>query len=542
MLLSLLLLLRTVTPSVDTLTSAQWREDLHFMAAEMARLHRNLYHQVSREQFDSAVADLDARIPRLSREQILAGFTRIVALVGDGHTHLPLPWDSAAGFGRYPVSLYRFADGFYVTGADSTHAGLVGGRLVSIAGRRAEDLFAAVAPLISRDPGNRMWQRLYAGVYMATPEVLEGLGLVPKGDSATFVVQRDGREHAVELTGGGRPSAKSYNGWVTGGNWVTMHDRLKPPGPLWTRHPDDPFWVEYLPSARAVYLQYNAVQDGEKETVAHFFGRVCAEASRRRAERMIVDLRLNGGGDNTLNAEVVKAIMRTPPFNRRGHLVVIIGRNTFSAAQNLVNSLERYTDAIFVGEPTGANPNQYGDAVPVRLRHSGVVLYVSTLWWQDLDPRDRRPWTAPEIAAEMTSADFRAGRDPALEAALRWREEPTLADRMLAAFRQGDTARAFAEYRAYRDDPRHAYADTDPLLQDAARRAAAARRLPDALAIAELNVREHPRSSVAQAYLAEGYARSGRKDLAIAGFERAVALDPTNSFALARLAQLRAGS
>ena len=540
MLLSLLLLLRVVAPS-DTLTSAEWREDLHFLAAEMARLHRNLYHQVSRQQFDSAVGDLDARIPTLSREQILGGFARLVALAGDGHTHLPLPWDSAAGFGRYPLSLYRFKDGFYVIGADSAHAALVGGKLMSIAGRSADDLFAAVTPLIARDPGNRMWYQLFAGPYMVTPEVLEGLGVTRKGEPATFVVEKNGSERAAELAPGGRSSARGYNGWIVGGGWVTMHDGVKAPGPLWTRHPDDVFWVEYLPSRRAVYVQYNAVQDGEKETVAHFFDRVCAEAARRRADRMIIDLRLNGGGDNTLNAEVVKTIMRTSAINHRGHLFVIIGRNTFSAAQNLVNSLERYTDAIFVGEPTGANPNQYGDAVPVRLQHSGVVVYVSTLWWQDLDPRDRRLWTAPDIAAEMTSADFRAGLDPALEAALRWQNEPPLADQMLQALRQSDTAGAFARYRAYRDDPRHVYADTDRLLQDASRRAADSGRLPDAMAIAELNVREHPRSSDAQAYLAEGYARSGRKEMAITGFERAVALDPTNSFAVTRLAQLRAG-
>lgn len=542
MLLSLFLVLRAMSPSVDTLTSADWREDLHFMAAEISRLHRNVYHQVTRQQFDSAVADLDARIPTLSREQVLTGFARIVALVGDGHTHLPLPWDSAAGFGRYPIALYRFADGFYVAGADPTYAQLVGGKVVSIAGRPVDEMYAAVTPLISRDPGNRMWYQLYAGAYMATPEVLEALGLVPKGGRATMVVQRNGREVAAELARGGRPSATSQNGWVTGGGWVTMHDSLKAPGPLWTRRPDDGFWLQYLPAARALYVQYNAVQDGDKETVAHFFGRACADVTRRHADRMILDLRLNGGGDNTLNAEVVKTIMRTAPINRRGHLFVIIGRNTFSAAQNFVNSLERYTDAIFVGEPTGANPNQYGDAVPVRLRHSGVVLYVSTLWWQDLDSRDRREWTAPEIAAEMTSADFRAGRDPALEAALRWRPEPDLADRMLVALGQSDTALAFGRYRGYRDDPRHAYADTDRLLQEAARRAAAAGRLADAMAVAELNVREHPRSSDAQAYLAEGYARTGHKDLAIAGFERAIALDSTNSFALARLAALRGGS
>ena len=41
------------------LTAEQWREDLRFMSAEMKRRHINLYHQVSRERFDQAVAGLE---------------------------------------------------------------------------------------------------------------------------------------------------------------------------------------------------------------------------------------------------------------------------------------------------------------------------------------------------------------------------------------------------------------------------------------------------------------------------------------------------
>ena len=44
-------------------------------------------------------------------------------------------------------------------------------------------------------------------------------------------------------------------------------------------------------------------------------------------------------------------------------------------------------------------------------------MRVSTLWWQG-DERDRRPWTAPQVAADLTFEDYRANHDPALEAAL----------------------------------------------------------------------------------------------------------------------------
>ncbi len=46
--------------------------------AEMARRHRNLYHTVSRERFDSAVAALDRRIPSLARHQVIVELARIV--------------------------------------------------------------------------------------------------------------------------------------------------------------------------------------------------------------------------------------------------------------------------------------------------------------------------------------------------------------------------------------------------------------------------------------------------------------------------------
>ena len=48
-------------------------------------------------------------------------------------------------------------------------------------------------------------------------------------------------------------------------------------------------------------------------------------------------------------------------------MFVIIGRRTFSACQNLVNELDNYTNAIFIGEPTAENINFYGDTRPGSL-------------------------------------------------------------------------------------------------------------------------------------------------------------------------------
>ena len=75
------------------------------------------------------------------------------------------------------------------------------------------------------------------------------------------------------------------------------------------------------------------------------------------ASVVVIDLRHNSGGDNTTLRPLLIAIARSR-LNHRGHLFVLIGPYTFSAAQSFTNRLENVIEAIFVGQPTGSNVNQ----------------------------------------------------------------------------------------------------------------------------------------------------------------------------------------
>jgi hypothetical protein len=68
------------------LSADAWRADLRVLADSLPRKHRNAFAHVSREAFDSAVADLDARIPSLRDYEVIVGLARIVAMLQDGHT------------------------------------------------------------------------------------------------------------------------------------------------------------------------------------------------------------------------------------------------------------------------------------------------------------------------------------------------------------------------------------------------------------------------------------------------------------------------
>jgi hypothetical protein len=108
-----------------------------------------------------------------------------------------------------------------------------------------------------------------------------------------------------------------------------------------------------------------------------------------------------------------------------GHrLWVLTSRTTFSAAQNFINQVERWTDATFVGEPSGSKPNFAGEDTELLLPYSGVRGSISTRWWQDSGPLDRRQWIAPHQSVGVRSTDYFANRDPVLEAVLQALDRP----------------------------------------------------------------------------------------------------------------------
>jgi hypothetical protein len=100
-------------------------------------------------------------------------------------------------------------------------------------------------------------------------------------------------------------------------------------------------------------------------------------------------------------------------------ITALIGRTTFSAAGNFITELEQSADVLFVGEPSGAAPNQYGDPVPVGLPAVGWTVQVAGVYWEKSTPDDLRVAIEPDVRVDLSSADFFSGRDPVLRAALR---------------------------------------------------------------------------------------------------------------------------
>ena len=92
---------------------------------------------------------------------------------------------------------------------------------------------------------------------------------------------------------------------------------------------------------------------------------------------------------------------------------------TFSAAGNFVAEVERTTKARLVGEPTGGAPNQWGDGSLITLPATGWEVQVANQYVEVTTRSDTRTAVEPDIRVPVRAADFFAGRDPVLDAALK---------------------------------------------------------------------------------------------------------------------------
>jgi peptidase S41-like protein len=244
--------------------------------------------------------------------------------------------------------------------------------------------------------------------------VLHGLGLRSGTGSARFTLQKPGAA-ASEVT----------LAPVTAARYLRLLKPVFPSfvyalprraAPLYLRRRGEDHYVTTIARGRAVYVGYNLTLGGT-------FGdarKLLRLAKRKQVRRVIVDVRLNPGGDNHTYVDLLRAL-RSWSVNRPGRLVVLISRSTFSAAQNFITELERKTRATFVGETSGGSPNLYGDVARVDLPSAGLTVNIAGIYWQKSFAGDTRVAIEPKVAVPLSSRAFFRNRDPVLAAALAYR-------------------------------------------------------------------------------------------------------------------------
>lgn len=371
------------------LTTDQWSEDLDRLVTILTSEHASPFHRISSEQFEQEASALRAAIPGLDGPAIAVEFRRLAALIGDGHTSVAL----AKGRPRLPIEFYWFEDGLRVVGISASQKSALGARLVAIENVAVSDVNERLRAHIPQ--AETQWHiRAAVPGLLANPDVLRVVGL-GAGPAYMFTLETgDGKRTTLDMTAATGAEA----GATLGGD-----------APLWQRNEERAFWSERLADG-SVYVNWRSY-DGLADKMAALLQSLDAEHPRR----LIIDLRDNDGGDFNIGRLFVEEIKRRPWLNRRGALYVMIGRKTFSAAMTNAVDFQHSTEAILVGEPAGAAPNNWQEVRRFHLPNSGLGAGVSTRFYEFLPGKAE---LAPDLSVPPEPGDWGSPEDAGLRLVL----------------------------------------------------------------------------------------------------------------------------
>ena len=406
----------------------KWRADLDVARGEWLAKDRS-YSPKARTAAETRFQVLRGRVEAMADHEIVAEIARIAALSENAHTRAYV-LRNRGYWRRYPIRMWKFADGWRVVAAQGAGGGLLGRKIVSIGGKPVADAQAAVRPLFA---GNDRWADYMASYSLTSPEALRASG-VTTGDVVDYAVEDERGKAIVRL----EP--------------MPFVPRDKPEEAWWflsPAHPAAAGWAHVLggkPLATVLqgaatnyrtlacagdvlYFQFNRAQDGEGETLDAFGQRLLGELNARQPNKMIIDLRFNTGGDAAKAHGFLKALTAMPWTRERGRLVTILGPNTFSAGITHAVWLRQETAATFVGTEPGDELDTWSEGGNVDLPHSKLRLH-----YADMAHRySKRPvdvprefvlvdWNVedlkPQVPADWTWPAYVTGRDPYTETAL----------------------------------------------------------------------------------------------------------------------------
>jgi hypothetical protein len=193
--------------------------------------------------------------------------------------------------------------------------------------------------------------------------------------------------------------------------------RAEAEAPLYLRQVAVPYWFERLADG-TLYVQFNQVMNAPDEPLEAFARRLGAALADQPPLLLVVDVRHNNGGTSELLPPLLAVLKTFETKQPAAKLVVLTGRNTFSAAQIFISQVDRETKALFAGEMSSSKPNFVGEENEIVLPWSHAIGSLSNRYHETI-PGDTRDGIVPDLAVAVSSADYFGNRDPVLEAVLR---------------------------------------------------------------------------------------------------------------------------
>ncbi len=389
------------------------------------------YSPEARADAQRMADQLASEAASLSHEQFVMRVAEIAALADNAHTSI----DENAfmkNTPRLPLRTYLFSDGLFVLRADHANADLLGARIDLIDGIPVPYVFGTLRKYAGGIDSRRKRQLLPV---LESPTLLQAAGLPADGQALVYSgITASGqpftRRIQAEKRGPAAPVMNSARLLIPAPADAPMRSLLESNrAPLSLTHPSELFWLAPI-GASGLYIDLTYNNDSDDLPLEKFLGGALDQVNRDKPQFVVLDMRMNGGGDYSKSYAFARAL----PTTAVKRIYVLTSPFTFSAAITTVAALKDAggSKVTIVGEPVGDRLDFWAEGGAFALPNSFVKVYYaagrhkydgpcndpSTCFWLNRRYPVRVKSLVPDIRAPWTFADYRDGRDPAMEAVL----------------------------------------------------------------------------------------------------------------------------
>lgn len=379
-------------------------EDLDLFTSTLEENHKNLYANISKEEFQAEVEQVRAELPGMSEGQFYYSLRRLLSLVGDAHTSLGFTDSNYRHLTALPFAVMYFEDGWHLMMLEEQNQQYLGYRLLAIDGTPIDEVYAKAKTIMSYE--NESWARQQFSNTINFLDALKYLGIVGEdADSITLTIQKG--EGSPEET----LPLKGMNEEEIFAAAILQVERRETPATAARG-----YYRTLDLGDGAFFLQYNTCQEAEDLPMAEFVELTSDALCAGQYTKVILDLRYNTGGDSRIFEPMIEKLGELK--EQQGFQVyVLIGRNTFSSA--IINSIQAQEalDAVLVGEQTGGSVNGYGELQSFQLKNTPIQVYYSTKYFE-LIPGYEKDSLYPDQPVAQAYEDYVAGVDPEVQAIL----------------------------------------------------------------------------------------------------------------------------
>jgi len=392
----------------------------------------------SRAGFNAELDAMGARAGDMSDAEFALGVAHAVALADNGHTNISQRSLITLN-NRLPVRFYWFNQHLHIVRAHPDHASLLGAEVVAFGRMPVETALARANRYFG---GAENWRTYMSTAILESPALLQAAGIAGNGEQVSLTLKTMAGEEVVTTLNAlpvmESPNFRGIHPWMVLADraqpgeettWVSLSDSWDK-APLYLSRPDVPFFFIEDQSANSLYVHVSFMLDLAGLSIDEFWQSLETAIAGKHYNTILLDLRLNPGGDFNTS---VGPVSRLPGhLTDNGRIYIATSGATFSAAI-VTTSVAKFhggDSAIIIGERVGDRDQFWAEGgFPFKLPNSGLRVSFATGFHDWVNGcMDKHPLCYdgnegvenpirgldPDLNVPLTFMDYIRGIDPVL--------------------------------------------------------------------------------------------------------------------------------